>query len=115
MKPDHRKFISENYRKKTSNQIAKQLGLKERTVSRYIDSLKQKQSEKVELEVKDRKKKVPKVKMFWPYLIVIALIGFFVYFNMLKGQFIWDDHILVTNNTDIRSWDNLGKVLTGNL
>jgi tetratricopeptide (TPR) repeat protein len=45
-------------------------------------------------------------------LILIALLGFAVYFNSLSGEFIWDDNLLVKQNIYIRSWANLGDIFT---
>jgi hypothetical protein len=43
-------------------------------------------------------------------LIQIALIiimGFAVYANSLKGEFVWDDFFFVKYNTFIKDWSNL--------
>ncbi|HIE43751.1 MAG TPA: tetratricopeptide repeat protein, partial [Candidatus Omnitrophica bacterium] len=40
----------------------------------------------------------------------IIIVGFAVYSNSLKGKFIWDDRILIENNTYIRSWSNILKL-----
>jgi tetratricopeptide (TPR) repeat protein len=43
-------------------------------------------------------------------LILIALLGFAVYGNSLTGKFIWDDEHFITDNEDVRSLSNIGKV-----
>jgi len=49
-----------------------------------------------------------------PYLIIIIL-GLCVYFNALRGTFIWDDEFVVRQNHLIRSWSNIPAVFTRNV
>ncbi|MGD9014812.1 MAG: tetratricopeptide repeat protein [Candidatus Omnitrophota bacterium] len=45
-------------------------------------------------------------------IILISILGLAVYANSLNGKFVWDDQYLVEENTDIRSWSNIPKLLT---
>jgi tetratricopeptide (TPR) repeat protein len=45
-------------------------------------------------------------------IILIAILGFSVYFNSLGGKFIWDDRYLVRDNPYIKSFSNIGDVFT---
>ena len=45
-------------------------------------------------------------------LALIALAGFAVYANSLKGEFIWDDYHLIVNNSYLKSWSNIGAIFS---
>jgi len=49
-----------------------------------------------------------------PFLFIAAL-GFIVYANSLKGEFVLDDHFLIENNRYIKTWKGLGKIFTKNI
>ncbi len=44
-------------------------------------------------------------------IILIIILGFTVYSNCLHGKFIWDDYGLVKNNTYIKDWKYLPKII----
>ncbi len=44
--------------------------------------------------------------------VLIILLGFMVYSNSLNGEFLWDDNVLVRDNTYIRDWSNLPRMFT---
>ena len=115
MKPEHRKYILKHHDQHTAEQIAHHLNLKERTVQRYIDSLKTKDKPVGKEEAGFAPLTDKRVRPNWWLVLAVALVGFIFYANALQGEFIWDDNILIRNNTDIRSWSNLDKVLFGNL
>jgi len=51
-------------------------------------------------------------------LVVILLImglGMAVYANVINGPFLWDDHLLVADNADIRDWRHLEKIFSSNI
>ena len=48
-------------------------------------------------------------------LIVLIVLGFISYFNSLKGDFIWDDHLLVKDNVYIKSFNHIDKIFTKDL
>ncbi len=112
MKAEHRKYILTHYKKKTVEQIARDLQLKERTVERFLAKQQEKYQEQQKKEAVTEKRRNP--LNVW-LLLAVALLGFIFYSNAMKGEFVWDDNILVRNNTDIRDWGNLNKVFFGNL
>ena len=40
-------------------------------------------------------------------ILLIAFLSFASYFNIFKNEFVWDDHIFILDNPDIRSFSNL--------
>lgn len=48
-------------------------------------------------------------------ILLLFFIAFFAYFNILNGDFIWDDHCLVVNNPLIRDWRNLSEIFSSEL
>ncbi|UCC94803.1 MAG: tetratricopeptide repeat protein [Candidatus Omnitrophota bacterium] len=54
---------------------------------------------------------IPRRKSFI-HVVVIAIVGFAVYANSLKGEFIWDDEGLVKNNIYIKSFSHLPDIFT---
>jgi len=48
-------------------------------------------------------------------LALMATLGFLVYANVLKGTFVWDDEVLVVNNTYIRDLAHLKNIFTENI
>ena len=112
MKAEHRKYILQQYKNQTPKQIAKHLRIKERTVERFI----QQQQEKFkEQQGKEQVEDKRKYKLNWGLILAVVVLGFLAYANALKGEFVWDDNILIRNNTDIRDWGKLKQVLVGNL
>jgi Flp pilus assembly protein TadD len=47
--------------------------------------------------------------------LVIAAVGFLCYSTAFHGKFIWDDDILITENSLIKNWANFGQVFTRDL
>ncbi|MGE0267526.1 MAG: tetratricopeptide repeat protein [Candidatus Omnitrophota bacterium] len=112
MKPEHRKYILQHLDTQSAKEIAARLNIKERTVQRLIDHQQDKASG-TQQKIQQEEKKKNSIK--WRLVFIMMMCGFLVYSNSLKGEFIWDDNILIRNNTDIRSWGNLNKVIFGNL
>jgi len=99
-------YVMENRGKKSSKQIAIDLGLKERKVKRYLRSIKEKPRGRVESDVKAEKEP----RMAAPLLILsLALIIFGVYANAINGPFIFDDKTLVEQNGSIKDLSNISK------
>jgi len=48
-------------------------------------------------------------------VILIVILGFAVYANSLNGQFVWDDHNLVKDNTYIKNWSYPNKIFGGDI
>jgi tetratricopeptide (TPR) repeat protein len=44
--------------------------------------------------------------------VILVIAGIFVYFNVLDGDFIWDDESFVLNNEFIRSFKNIPRFFT---
>jgi len=45
-------------------------------------------------------------KIIIPVLLIV-LLSLGSYFNIFKNEFVWDDHIFILDNADIRSFSNL--------
>src|SRR5262245_28453462 len=56
-----------------------------------------------------------KIKARLPAVLLPIVLSFVVYSNVLRGDFIWDDHIQVVRNTTIRSLDNIPRAFTSSL
>ena len=48
-------------------------------------------------------------------IILIIIVGFIIYENSLKGEFIWDDYYLVKDNVYIRNLSNIPKIFKNDL
>ncbi|MCX5687040.1 MAG: tetratricopeptide repeat protein, partial [Candidatus Omnitrophica bacterium] len=48
-------------------------------------------------------------------LFLIIFVGLAVYSSSLNGQFIWDDDVLVKNNSYIKDWSNVDKLFAGGI
>ena len=46
-------------------------------------------------------------------ILIILLVGFLVYVNILGNGFVWDDEEQVVNNPYIKSFTYLSKIFTG--
>ena len=40
-------------------------------------------------------------------IVLIMLISLFSYINIFDNEFVWDDHIFILENQDIRSFSNI--------
>lgn len=45
-------------------------------------------------------------------ILLIAFLSFASYFNIFQNEFVWDDHIFILDNPDIRSFSNLPLFFT---
>ena len=43
----------------------------------------------------------------WIFILILTLVSIFAYSNIFNNEFVWDDHIFVEENTQIRSWTNV--------
>jgi len=48
-------------------------------------------------------------KILWQALLIMAA-GLWVFWPALNGDWLWDDYILVTNNSDLRNWSGLRNI-----
>ncbi len=63
---------------------------------------------------KNSENKAKKNHFLIPILLIIIL-GFISYGNIINGEFIWDDLVLVQNNEFIRSWSYLPDIFSHNI
>jgi len=111
MKPEQKKYISENLGKLSPEQIAGNLGLKARKVKKFIEKeIKQ----PAFLKSSGKAAPAPPVerRFLWLALGLIAVCGFIVYGNILHGQFLLDDEHLVLRNSYLGDWRYLGEIFT---
>jgi len=45
-------------------------------------------------------------------ILIIILLSLVSYFNVFKNEFVWDDHVFILDNADIRSFSNLPLFFT---
>lgn len=109
MKPEHEQYILNHIGRKSVETIAKELGLKERKVKRFLE--RQGAKEAATAPSVETKPVLSRGKVFLS-VILIALLGFAVYANSINGKFIWDDSHHVEDNAYIRDWSNLPKFFT---
>src|SRR4030042_5284946 len=106
MKHKHKEYILENINKKSIEQIARDLGLKERKIRQYLKGV------KTETAKTEEKGEVmpgqPKVKSaFILFLIAVLTVG--IYFNSLKGGFVFDDKPMIVQYDFIKDIRNILK------
>lgn len=112
MKPKEKKYILDNAAKKSPKEIAKDLGLKERRVRRFIEEgLKHKKSAPSPQATGPSVNK----KVIILSIALIIILGLAVYANSLGGKFLWDDSNLIVNNVYIGNWSNLPKFLVNTI
>lgn len=56
-----------------------------------------------------------KKQAIWISVILIVILGFAVYGNSLKGEFLWDDLNLIKDNAYVTKWSHAGGLLAGNI
>lgn len=110
MKPSQKKYIADNINYKTAAQIAVELGLRERSVLKYLkkEGLQEKRPIR-QYAAEEAIEKVPVVKN-WVHLlsiIIVLVLIFAAYANALNNGFIWDDEFLIRDNTSINSFNNV--------
>lgn len=114
MKPEQKKYILENRGRKTTKQLAADLGLRERKVRKFLE----KQPAKPAGASQGYDARTPPLQQnsfFWFAIGLIVLVGFLIYANVLKGQFLLDDEYIIQHNLFIRTWQNLGKIFSSSI
>src|SRR4051794_31287351 len=48
-------------------------------------------------------------------IALLVILCFAVYVNVLNGEFVWDDHMQVTRNANIRTIDNIPRSFVSGL
>ena len=127
MNPEHKKYILENMGKKSPAQIASEIGVRER----YVKNVMRMERIKVGFRRAVLPKKAPpkavealspKAAVFFTNktivlasIALIIILGAAVYANSLNGKFVYDDDILITNNSFIKGWPPTLKLFTANM
>ncbi|MEE8359850.1 MAG: tetratricopeptide repeat protein [Candidatus Omnitrophota bacterium] len=109
MRSEHKKYIVENIDKKPLKEIARELGLKEKKIKRFLDKEAGKKARKVSREgtASPLKKKTILIS-----LLLIAVLGFGIYFNSFEGEFLWDDIHLVKKNIYVKDFSYIKEIFT---
>jgi hypothetical protein len=118
MDPKDKKYILENAGRKPPKEIARELGLKERKVAKLLEKHKSGQMRPKSGPAIIYERRISFSGWRIPSIVVIILIiavGFGIYFNSLNNKFVFDDFSQITENTDIRDFGNLSRILTRNL
>jgi type IV pilus biogenesis/stability protein PilW len=89
--------------------MAKELGLKERKIKKFLEKQTRKEKRAASFPVSRPWESRNKILLS---VILIVIIGFSVYANSISGEFIWDDEHLVSDNRYIRDWSNVSKFFT---
>jgi tetratricopeptide (TPR) repeat protein len=106
MKPEHKKYILANINKKSVQELAKELNLKERKIKNLLEkeSIKNRETGSI------RNKNIVTAPNFLRLVKIFALlfiIASVVYASSLQNQFIYDDRYLVVDNLFIRNVSDL--------
>ncbi len=113
MKDSHKKYILDHAGDKSAKDIARDLGVKERKVKRFLEE------KAVNKPAGFSSKEKPFVKFGKPVIalavMLIVILGAGVYLNSLHGKFVWDDYGLIQNNENIRDWGRLSNVFAGDM
>src|SRR4030043_52856 len=106
MKSEHKKYIEANIGKKPIGQIAKELGLKERKIRKYLESIKVEKPEAGPVEVSTP---AGPVRRGGKYIFILLLIIMVTasYANIVTGGVVWDDQTIGVRNEAKKNFDNL--------
>lgn len=97
MRPEDKKYILDNISKKSIQDIARDLQVKERKIRKILEKEKKRQK---------RAQSALSSRSVVLSIVLIGVLTFLVYANVLTGEFIWDDVFLVKNNLYIRDFSN---------
>jgi len=112
MKLTPKQYIKENIAKKSIQEIASDLGIKERTVKKILEK------EKHKLATTPDEPEVELGKNKWiiiVHIILIITIGLLAYFRSFNNKFAWDDQLLITQNHYVTNFQSsfLPKIFSG--
>ena len=107
MRPDHKDYILSNIGKKSIEELARELHLKERKIKKFLEREKKKHR-----QASKEESAYPARNTLLIAAGLIVVLGFLVYGNSLSGEFIWDDEYLVRDNLYITSPSYLPQVFT---
>jgi len=105
MKPEDRAYILKHAGRQSLTEMARHLGLKERSVRRFLETREETRASGGPRPRRPR-------KALWLSVALIAMLGAAVYANSIGGAFIWDDVHLVKNNAYIKNPANLAGLFT---
>lgn len=113
MNESEKRFILENFRSRSPRQIARELGIKERKVVKFIEEHKGDEAHPEVVEVKDEEAAKPAgIVSTIIEVALIVLLGIIVYSGSLSGSLLWDDNILITSNNFIKDTRNIPAMFT---
>ncbi|MBN1869831.1 MAG: tetratricopeptide repeat protein [Candidatus Omnitrophica bacterium] len=120
MKSNHKTYIRDHYQSESPGDIAKRLNIPEKSVRRFIQNIKVQEKPSIPsspLTEKSVEKKAaqPSERISWKAILAIIVLGLMVYANSFQGEFIWDDHVLISKNSFIKDLSNFKDVLTSKL
>lgn len=115
MNPREKQYILHNADKKTPAQMAKDLGLKERKIRKFLEDNKCKPTADAlpyqSLEYTPRKMQLSGLMS----IVIISLFAFIAYSNSLSNTFVYDDEHHIVENTVIRDLSNIPLMFTHDL
>lgn len=114
MKAKYKRYILENINKKSIDGLARELKLKQRSIRKLLEKETRKKRPLPNSLGLEQIPRPNKIFMLVSILIIIT-IGFVAYSNSLKGQFIWDDKILIQENAYLKDLRHIPKFFTGHI
>ena len=113
------KYILDNIGKKSPQEMAHSLGLKERKVRRFIESNTRQEKDRENQPAKQLADQVsnndsPDILNFFFFrlfaVIVISYLGIFIYSNTFRCPFYFDDLVVIVNNSLIKNIHHLHDI-----
>ncbi len=114
MKSKHKKYIRNNIGKKTAERIAKDLGISEGEITAFLlaESPARSPLQHAGSGI-DTAQNTTSGKIKFAHILIISMLGFLIYSNILSGKFVWDDYVLVRNNGYVSDTSHLGEIFKG--
>jgi len=109
MKPSHKEYIDKFIGVKSAETIAKELGIRERNVIKYVKQIgltKRPAQDRTKTEKTAETARPVKKWIHALCAVVIIAATALVYSNAVQNDFIWDDEFLVRDNTAIKDLGN---------
>lgn len=102
MKAKQKKYILDHFRAQSVEHISRTLGMKERSVSRFIEQIEKDHKTEVRCPEVPAIQTLGRKKIFLS-VALLTVLGAAVYFRALGNEFVWDDKLLIENNPHIES------------
>lgn len=115
MKAHHKKYILENSSSKPAEAIARELGLREREVRRFLEQERPPAEKKSAPASEPAPAAAPSKGLRWAAIALLPLITFIFYANSLHNEFVWDDKLLVEGNPAIAGFSHVKAAFTQDL